>query len=252
MTDGRDRSGGGGSDLRPGQFEWVCQDCGRGHPKNSPPCSRCGGMDLEREPISYDLSDAEAASYLELGKYHIVAAAVLLALVVLTALGVIPVPQLGAPSIDDAPGESERAAGIDLTVAEAQVRAEIDAYRAANDRPALEADADLAAVATYHNRHRAVAAHDEDVQRPTAEEDWNEFDYGCPRRPILLSVPVGALGEPGSIDAYENETDLAESVADGVVRRGGEELLLEADREAIGVDLHVYPDGSVYVALAAC
>jgi hypothetical protein len=171
-------------------------------------------MNLEKEPISYDIDDAEAASYLELGKFHI-AVVVLVAFVGLVAAGVITLPQFaGSPSI--------------------------------------EADADLDEIATYHNRHRAVAAHEDDAVMPDPRDDWSEFDYQCSRAPVLQSIHLGLLGEPGRIDAYENETALAEAVAGGLVRGQAGETSLLADWDAIAVDLHVYPDGTIYVALAVC
>jgi hypothetical protein len=245
--------GGEDIDIEPESFEWVCQECGRRHPKHSPPCSRCGHMNLEKEPISYDVDDAEAASYLELGKFHIAAVVVLVAFVGLVAAGVITLPQFaGSPSIEDAPGEGERVAGIDLTVAETQVREELNEYRAENGRSAFEADADLDEIATYHNRHRAVAAHEDDAVMPDPRDDWSEFDYQCSRAPVLQSIHLGLLGEPGRIDAHENETALAEAVAGGLVRGQAGETSLLADWDAIAVDLHVYPDGTIYVALAVC
>jgi len=32
-------------------MEWRCRNCGASHPRNQPPCHRCGGMDFERAVV---------------------------------------------------------------------------------------------------------------------------------------------------------------------------------------------------------
>ncbi|HMB50216.1 MAG TPA: hypothetical protein VKM69_06095 [Natronoarchaeum rubrum] len=241
------------STVRPEQFEWVCQECGRGHPKHSPPCSRCGHMHLEKEPISYDLDDAEAPSYFDVGKWHVVAIVVLVALVGLVAAGVISVPELGGPpSIDDAPGEEERAAGIDLVETETLLRERLNEHRSEDGLSDLAAGEEHDAIATYHNRHRAVAAHDDDVERPTPREDYAEFDHECSYAPAFQSFPVSRLGIDGSIHAYDSEAELGDAVADALVAAPGGDGAVMDDYEAIGVDIHVYPNDDVYVSLFLC
>lgn len=192
------------------------QECGRGHPGRSPPCSRCGHATLAKEPIRYDL-EVEPASYLELGKFRI--AVVLVALAGLAAAGALSMPQRdGEPSIDDAPGSEQRAAGIDLADAETRIHRELNERRTADGRAALEASYELDEIATYHNRHRAVAAADDSVQTPLPSDDYAEFDHRCPRAPVLRSIPVAGLAEDGDVAAYENESALAAAVAEGIAR----------------------------------
>ncbi|PSQ44185.1 hypothetical protein BRD17_04645 [Halobacteriales archaeon SW_7_68_16] len=53
--------------------EWVCVDCGCTHPRNSPPCSRCGSFEIERrERAVGDVPDAEADGYLAVGRRDLV------------------------------------------------------------------------------------------------------------------------------------------------------------------------------------
>lgn len=33
------------------QFVWECRNCGKHHPRNSPPCSRCGHTSFEKVPF---------------------------------------------------------------------------------------------------------------------------------------------------------------------------------------------------------
>lgn len=35
-----------------GYTEWQCAECGHGHPKNNPPCDRCGRMKLEKTRVT--------------------------------------------------------------------------------------------------------------------------------------------------------------------------------------------------------
>jgi len=41
--------------------EWVCEECGRRHPKHSPPCSRCGSTVLT--PTDEPASDFNERAY---------------------------------------------------------------------------------------------------------------------------------------------------------------------------------------------
>ncbi|GGL58012.1 CAP domain-containing protein [Halocalculus aciditolerans] len=44
-------------DLEPGEFEWRCKECGTRHPKNSPPCKKCGSMRFEKSPLRLNSSN---------------------------------------------------------------------------------------------------------------------------------------------------------------------------------------------------
>lgn len=236
-----------------GTVEWVCRECGRAHPKHSPPCSRCGHGMLEKQPVEYDLDDIEPRSYFELGKWQIAATVALIGIVGLAVVGVVAIPEIGGnPTISDAPGEGERAAGLDLVEAETGVHDRLDRYRAQRDLAPLSDDPDLDAVVTYHNRHRAIAAQDEDLDRPSILRDYEAFDHRCPRRPHAEAFSVQFLGADADVEAYENESALAGAVADGLVTGQTTRNAVLGDRDALGLDLYVRPDGTVYVALFLC
>lgn len=54
-----DAGGDPGGAAEPGYTEWRCADCGHGHPKNNPPCDRCGLMQLEKTRVTAADFDGE-------------------------------------------------------------------------------------------------------------------------------------------------------------------------------------------------
>lgn len=235
------------------KHEWVCQECGRGHPKHSPPCSRCGHTSLQREEVEYDLSDTEAASYLELGKGYVAAAGVLVLLAGLVATGVLSVPGIGGPPVvEDAPGDGERAAGVDLVRAEAELTEQIDARRSERGLAPLAEDEELAAIATYHNRHSALAMVDDEVDRPLLSEDYEKFDYRCQRHPAGIVASPSQFGLDDDVDAYESGSELALALDRAFANDPAIQKTLSSDHDAAGVDLYVDPDGSVRVVVLLC
>lgn len=43
-------------------MEWMCAECGRPHPKNSPPCKNCGAMQFEKTTVQIDSDEEEAST----------------------------------------------------------------------------------------------------------------------------------------------------------------------------------------------
>jgi len=41
--------------------QWRCEECGREHPRNNPPCVRCGSMQFEHEQVE----DIDIQNYVE-------------------------------------------------------------------------------------------------------------------------------------------------------------------------------------------
>jgi hypothetical protein len=68
---------------------WECSNCGKRHVRNSPPCSRCGNVQLEKVPVERetepDVEDEKQGSSLELFGY--VSSTLSLAGLVLTVIG---------------------------------------------------------------------------------------------------------------------------------------------------------------------
>ena len=89
-------SGAGSGDVTgPGEIgtkfsEWRCTECGHGHPKNNPPCDRCGNMRFELiETDPDEFVPGEGSSYLDILRENAalaVAASLVLSVVGLTVL----------------------------------------------------------------------------------------------------------------------------------------------------------------------
>lgn len=89
-------SGAGSGDVTgPGEIgtkfsEWRCTECGHGHPKNNPPCDRCGNMRFELVETDPDeFVPGEGSSYLDILRENAalaVAASLVLSVVGLTVL----------------------------------------------------------------------------------------------------------------------------------------------------------------------
>ncbi len=70
---------------------WRCPECGHEHPKNNPPCDRCGAMRLERVEVTEDdfESELETPSFLDLvaeNPLPVVAAALVLSVAAVAVL----------------------------------------------------------------------------------------------------------------------------------------------------------------------
>jgi hypothetical protein len=230
-------------------YVWACEECGRDHPKNSPPCSRCGHMRLEKREQAFDETELETASYLDMGKEYIAASVALVAVVALVAAGVIPVPGLGGDDLDDVPGDAESADGHNLTVTERAIVTQLNERRAADGVSALRDDGELEAVAERHNK-LIVAEQYGDGERETLEESYLEVGYACDRDPVGESRVMRSQDGERPLAGYEDEEEFAVAVVHALTYDS--DAVLDADREAVGVDVHVAPDGSVFVTVTTC
>jgi hypothetical protein len=70
---------------------WRCPECGHEHPKNNPPCDRCGAMRLDRVEVTEDDFDAEldAPSFLDLLAENPLPAVVAFVVVAVAAVAVL-------------------------------------------------------------------------------------------------------------------------------------------------------------------
>jgi hypothetical protein len=232
-------------------YVWVCEECGREHPKHSPPCSRCGHMGLEKREQVFDDSELQSASYFDIGKEYIAASVALIAVVALVAVGVVPVPGLGGDDLSDVPGEAETADGHNLTVAERAIVTQINERRAGEGVSALRDDVELEAVAERHNK-LIVAEQYGDGERETLEESYLEVGYECSREPFGEPRVIRSQDGERPLADYEDEREFATAVVRALTLGDGSNDLLDGDREAVGVDVHVAPDGAVFVTVAAC
>ena len=70
---------------------WRCPECGHEHPKNNPPCDRCGAMRLDRVEVTEDDFEAEldTPSFLDLIAENPLPAVVAVAILAVAAVAVL-------------------------------------------------------------------------------------------------------------------------------------------------------------------
>ena len=234
-----------GSPFDSGSLVWVCSNCGREHVKHSPPCSRCGNHDLEKRAA--DVADEMSSpGYLSVGKPYIVGIVAVVALVGLVAAGIVPLPGAsGPPAPPDAPGDADQSGGLDLAVAESALHDRLNADRRDAGGTDRIRDPGLDAFAEYATRHRVAERYDPAYDGTIPE--LRAFEPQCGGSPSF------GIAEP-SIDAggYDDETAFADGLADALLAERGFAGLALDDRGAEGIDVHVGPDGTVFVGYIAC
>jgi len=235
-----------------GSHVWVCTECGRTHMKNSPPCSRCGNHVFEKHDQSFDEGSTAAPGYLDLASPAYLAAAavtvVALGAFVLILLGVVPLPAFlgGQPTVSNVPGNATTADGIDLGDVETVFLADLNDRRAnASNATALSSDETLDEMATYYTHKRVKAAYG-DGQPPQARGLADRFDYRCADGIGLGSLPADG-GRTFDVADYDDAATLGQALAAMFADDLGAD-----DREAIGLDVHVAPDGAVYATVIVC
>lgn len=229
------------------QYVWVCPNCGREHVRNNPPCSRCGNSSLEQtEPDYADVErDLDVPGWTEVARPYAPVLVVLVLVVALFATGIVPLsalPGIGESTVPDAPGDGVEAAGIDLERTEGIVHDRLDAER--GEAAARDYDDGLAGIAEYENRRLVVEAYADDVVDPVGVD---EFDHDCgDSRPAAVAIE----GLEASIDGYDDEVALATAIETRLLEEADELATGQYDGE--GLDVHVGPDGDVYVVYAVC
>ena len=208
---------------------WRCPECGHEHPKNNPPCDRCGAMRLDRVQVTEDdfESELEAPSFLDLVAENPLPAIV--AVVVLAVAGVAVLAGSGVFVVSDPFGLGYRYGAVeavepddDGTFTAGEFRAaveeeyEVETLRYSGRRLELvyETDAtsdeaftgEVATVAELYARYaasggdaerlRIVATADGDrVGRLTVESSWaREFAAGDLSREAYLSRITSTAG----------------------------------------------------------
>jgi hypothetical protein len=111
-------SGAGSGDVTgPGEIgtrfsEWRCTECGHGHPKNNPPCDRCGNMRfelVETDPTEFE--PGGGASYLDILRENAALAAA--AFLVLSVVGLTVLANAGVFVLADPFGLGYRYGAVD-------------------------------------------------------------------------------------------------------------------------------------------
>jgi hypothetical protein len=233
---------------------WVCPECGRQHQKNSPPCSRCGNPSLEKRiPDEEDFAaELGGTSYVDLLEPQYVlgfAVAVLAAAaLVLALLGVITLPGMdggGDLTVEDVPGSAETASGVDLDDVEGAYLEALNERRTDAGLAALERDDRLDEVATFANQ-RGVKSRYGDSDPPSNDRLAAAIGDAC-RRDRIPYVRVDAQPD---VDAFDSASGLAGVLVVAAGERDPQPTAVEGSRT--GLDLHVGPDGHVFLSQFVC
>jgi hypothetical protein len=247
---------------------WECTECGNDHPKHTPPCDRCGNATLERREVTYDeeavveemlgedgTGPSADVSYLDaldlrLGLLMLGVAA----LVVVLGLGYLGI--VDVPGLDVGPRAEATAPGNGTTVGDHSLDAIETAYvEVVNDRRAeagfeeLEDDDDLSRAAAHLNK-RLVRERVGDERETTNDVAFELMQRAC--EDVEDADPQPFTVEPrslpsGSLAGHDSETAAAAALVEFRDAPGSPTRL-----ERIGVDVHVAPDGTVFVTEITC
>jgi len=249
-------------------YVWVCTECGNDHPKNTPPCDRCGHDTFERQAIEYDedevmdemLGESSTSStpsvdvgYLDvLDAKLVVAFLVVLGLVAVIGLGTVGIVDLSrygiGPSPGPVPGNATAAGSLSLAEVESAYVAELNERRSGAGVAELTRDDQLADAARFANQQRVRVDYGDGSPADEAEISSRIGD-ACGGRVLVdeFEVETDLDTDP---DAFGSERALASALLDASGRSDGS--FAEADRGRTGVDVHIAPDGTVYVLQYAC
>jgi hypothetical protein len=234
---------------------WVCPECGREHQKNSPPCSRCGNAKLEKHvPTEEDYADElGGTSYLDVLEPQyaigIVFALVAGGVLILALLGVITLPGMGGPSLTvaDVPGNATTANGIDLAETERAYLATVNDRRAEAGVDRLDRSERLDDVARYLNQRRVKSTYtDEEV--PPIDRVNDALGEACDgEQPVAFTDGTDTRV---SVSNYDSPDAFAAALDDVYLDTG--DATTEYPVGRTGLDVHVGPDGRVFVTQIAC
>lgn len=234
---------------------WVCTECDREHPRHRPPCSRCGNMDLERRVRRFDDVGPATGGWLDAldAKYALgfVGAFLLLGVIMASTLGMLGLGAGGPPAVDDVPGEAEEIDGLSLSTVERAYVEQLNDRRAAAGEGTLERSGRLDDVAEYNNK-RAVKAFHGEGSTPSGDDlaDASGDVEACSDRVRYVDYRVAFADRPeGSVSAFDSESALARALVQEYV--SGSTFVDETDGR-VGVDVHVGPEGRVFVTHVVC
>jgi hypothetical protein len=223
-----------------GGFEWRCEHCGERTPKNNPPCSNCGGMSMEKAPLDAERDVQEARALAGTSRRTVLGYGVAGAAAVVGG-GYFIWDALTPPTTPDAPGNGETAGGISLGAAADAILAGVNAER----------DAALATVDRVQSAARYATAYTVvEGDAGSARELFGRLDeFRIGRFQFVRRVLTGEPGTRG-IETFADANELAAAFVDTLLGDDEVRAFLVNDRFTNGaVDVHVDPEGNVYVAV---
>jgi ribosomal protein L40E len=224
---------------------WVCENCGREHTKNAPPCSQCGHAKLEETTRRIDDDELSAPSYRDLATPRylavLVVTLVLAAVFVLGATGAVDLPGFpdnSVPGVDNVPGNATTTGEVPLADVETAYLGAVGDRRAGEGLDQLERTGRLDAVARYHNQ-RWVKAEFGEGSRPTDAELGDLLEDECSGASLVFFSHLATGDDAGPIG-----DGLADNIASG-------DPPLLTDVNLTGVDVHS-ADGRLYLTQFVC
>lgn len=249
---------------------WVCTECGNDHPKHTPPCDRCGNATLERRELTYDedevldemLGGESSGPSADVGYLDVLdaklaagflAVGALVLVLALGFLGVVSVPGLDIGPAEEitAPGNDTQVGHISLQAVETEYVSQLNAQREANGYEPLSVDEDVTLAASNVNKQRVRAVFVGE-ETPTENDLHTQVADSCGSsvEARAFELPTGAM-PGGSITGYDSEAAVGEALLDQRITNGPIQYQ-EAERNVIGVDVHVGPNDRVYVLQVVC
>lgn len=248
---------------------WVCTECGHEHPKHTPPCDRCGGGPLERREVTYDEDEVMAemladergengpsadVGYLDVLDWRLVLAflgvAALVAILTLGFLGVVHVP--GVPNTGPVPGNASSVDGLSLTGVEHAYVAELNRRRQTAGYEPLSRDDQLSSAATWYNQQRVRHDYGDGTGpgKKTLRKKVGDACGDARLSPIVFSTGPSVGRDAGQ--TFENETEMGRALVGAYRDNPDAGSFADASKGLVGVDVHVAPDGKVYVTQFVC
>jgi len=221
-------------------FEWRCEHCGERTPKNNPPCSNCGGMSMEKAPLNDERDVREAEALAGTSRRAILGYGAAGAAAILGG-GYFIWDALTPPEIPEAPGNADAAGGISLVAAADAVLAGVNDARS----EALTEVDRVRSAARYATAYTVVEG-----DAGSARELFQRLDeFRIGRFQFVRRVITGDAGTRG-IETFADADELAAAVVDSLLGTDEVRAFLANERFAnAGVDVHVDPEGDVYVAV---
>lgn len=232
--------------MNPASVEWECSDCGRTHPKNSPPCSRCGNMQLESvEANQFDEEELSSG----LGIFDVAKFVGALAVIAVLLFATVNAGLLGqnqAPTVENVPGEENESNGLDLSTVEYQIYESINEERP--DTVALEPD--MTRISEYYNK--LMVKRSEYPLDTSSESVFEQFN-SC-SNPSLAYNRIGynTTTDERAIEQYASEEKLAQALVDSWLTDAGTRPILLAEAASVGLDVHIAENGDIYATVTFC
>jgi len=231
-----------------------CAECGEVHLDGNPPCDACGEMGFRRveNPGQY-LDDGKTPEEhreelreftRENGGAGVDRRTVVYGL---GAVGVLGAGYYAFTSSDDyptteAPGQADEAAGIRFETVEAEMRGLINDERGSRDRPSLSTAGNVDAFAEYYNKEYAKTGGG-NLDAVAASDFSGKFNVSGY---YAASNYYGENSSGRSIDAFGSASSLARDCFESW-RSEGYDDLFAAEYSQIGLDVHVAPDGDIFL-----